>query len=76
MCVGKVAREICVSYNTDEITDYETDVRCVVMNFELFIEESSRFDSWSCVPLFVCELMSGDVLDSRSSRFGSKAKLL
>ena len=50
--LGKVACEICGEDNTDEISvggkiDNEADVRCVVMNFELFIEESSSFDGWS-----------------------------
>ena len=47
-----VACEICVKDNTDEISadgkiDYEADVQGVVMNFDLFIEESSSLDSWS-----------------------------
>ena len=50
-----VACETCVKDNTDEITadgkiDYEAHVQRLVINFDLSIEESSSFDSWSvCV---------------------------
>ena len=50
--LGTDAGENCGGDDTDEIsvngkTEYDADVRGVVMNFELFIEESSRFEGWS-----------------------------